>query len=180
MTETKHDSPQRARLSSGELFEYKGRTFHFYTNPDQSMGPPWEQEDGHGVITEWSADNEKRESLHVLNDRGGPAYFYDIEATLEVAKRDGWGPGTPEEAVQADYERMRGWCWDEWSYVGVIVMLIKYDDDATDGWFDTRHTASLWGIESDSEDYHTEVAYELADQILDDIEKEGPQDETRI
>lgn len=69
-------------------------------------------------------------------------------------------------AVRADFERLRDWCNDRWSYVGVRVVLpcaCCGDGEADD--------ASLWGIESDAGAYLEEVAADLADEILSRIEE---------
>lgn len=65
------------------------------------------------------------------------------------------------EAVRLDFERLRAWANDEWHYVGVIVELLDVEGD------ETGEDESLWAIESDSPDYHAEVARELADQLID-------------
>jgi len=65
------------------------------------------------------------------------------------------------EAARRDYERMRQWCNDVWSYVGVIVAPVCPCCDE----IDESESRSLWGIESDAGDYLQEVARELADEI---------------
>ena len=64
-------------------------------------------------------------------------------------------------AAMSDFERLRAWCNDEWHYLGVIVAPVcACCDQVIKG-----TTESLWGIESDSEEYHWDVAQELAGQI---------------
>lgn len=63
-------------------------------------------------------------------------------------------------AARADYERLRGWCNDSWSYVGVVVTA---GCECCEEY--TGESLSLWGIESDSFEYLDEVARELADEI---------------
>ena len=69
---------------------------------------------------------------------------------------------TPREyaarAARADYEYLRKWCNDEWSYVGVVVR--RADACPCCG-----ETESLWGVESNAGDYLREVAEELAEQL---------------
>ena len=85
------------------------------------------------------------------------------------ARKEGWGvekppPGLTKRAIAAlaveqDFERMRRWCNGEWWYVGVVVMLDEYD---------STEQRSVWGIESDCEDYIKEVRNELAEELLPD------------
>lgn len=63
-------------------------------------------------------------------------------------------------AAEADFERLRQWCNDEWTYVGIVVDLLDDEGDPM------GETESLWGIESDASEYLDEVAHELAGEIL--------------
>jgi hypothetical protein len=63
-------------------------------------------------------------------------------------------------AATADFERLRGWCNDEWSYVGVIVTASRNGIELG--------SASLWRIESDDGEYLLETANELADEAISD------------
>ncbi len=64
-------------------------------------------------------------------------------------------------AAMSDFNRLDRWARGLWEYVGVIVTLCDEDGEPIDGM-----TASLWGIESDADDYLDEVARELADEII--------------
>jgi hypothetical protein len=110
----------------------------------------------------------------VLCDDRSSKRFYDFQEAVKIARRDGWGfPGMTEEAratmkrgeiaqraAMADFERLRAWCNDQWHYVGCVVTLLDEDDEETD------EAESLWGIESDADEYLQETALELADEIL--------------
>lgn len=137
---------------------------------DHDMGAPWDNEDGHGPVSDWT-NRAKLPGERVLNeDRFGRRRYYDVAEAIQIAKRDGWdaepiGQGAKGQraarAVEADFRRLRGWCEGEWCYVGVVLSVsrngIILDDRA----------ASLWGIESDCRDYLLDVANELADEALD-------------
>lgn len=144
------------------------------TEQDEDMGEPWVEHDGHGVISRWRPLNSKRAGERVLVGGGGQTWFYDIPATIKLARKDGWGctGGTGNHAhptkgqqvvcaVEQDYDRMRAWCNGAWEWIGVIVKL--YDADGTEVSSD-----SVWGIESDG-DYWKEVAAEIIDQLADGI-----------
>lgn len=176
----------RVKLDPFELHRLR---FIAHTEYDSDHRAPWEENDGHGVVTDWIVDPEDgeyadRTKFWVLNESGhGGARLYDVVASLEKATREQWGL-SPEElaklrtaaarqhasdgrepareeitrrAVQRDYEYLRGWCQDDWHYIGVVVRL-----DGTD------IEASLWGIESNAEAYINEVAQELAGNIIDE------------
>lgn len=173
-----------------ELIGYKGLTFRCELIDDDAASPPWEREDGHGPVSEWRAHGDdsrgarKRPGERELCDDGrsfGKTRFYDMREAMQIAKRDGWGVDDatraklaaakhcePEAlskneivaaAVEQDFQRLRAWCHDSWRYVGVIVTLLDTEGEPTD------ERESLWGIESDCEDYLAETARELADEI---------------
>lgn len=65
-------------------------------------------------------------------------------------------------AAEADFARLKAWCEDDWYYVGVIVTASREGIELG--------SASLWGIESDAEDYLVEVANELAEQAVEEAQ----------
>lgn len=148
-------------------FEHKGHTFTARHVADYDHGPPWEDYDGHGVIVasrdrDDDAPQGRYRSLSLQSD-----WYYDMHATREVATRDQWGIAPEkakgltqtqitEAAIEADYQFLRGWACDEWSYVGVDVSHVSLPGEHE----------SLWGIESNADAYLKEVAKELADQLF--------------
>jgi len=177
-------STKRKTLSDGQTFEHKGHSFKFEVKHDEHMGPPWKEHDGHGVVSDWTDRPETASERAIAYDRGSHL-FYDIDATIELALKDSWGvdektkadlskeykgKGLKYEIARAatmqDFERMKGWCQNEWWWVGVVVTMLKADEDAPNGYFETKHRKSLWGIESDSEEFLSDTGYELAEEIL--------------
>lgn len=161
-----------------ETIKHQGHTFRVEHFADEDADAPWERQDGHGVISEWTRRDKQPGEVSIIEDRGSHRY-YDVQATMRIARRDGWGLGADEtaalarklqrtptkgeiaaESVRMDMERMRGWCRDDWYYVGVVVTLLSPDGDPLES-----HSESLWGIESDCADYLQEVAQDLAEQI---------------
>ena len=65
-----------------------------------------------------------------------------------------------EDAVQRDFDNLRGWCNDDWCWVGVVLSVSK------GGVTLDVHAASLWGIESEAGDYFNEVANELLEEAV--------------
>lgn len=105
---------------------------------------------------------------------------------MRLALKDGWGCGDDAHkhttkrqraacAVDQDFEYLRRWCADEWCWLYAVVTLLD-DDSDTDPAEETDHRASLGGIDGDHDGgkYLTDVAYELADEILARVEVENP------
>lgn len=148
--------------------EHNGKTYRAEFHYDQDMGAPWKEHCGHGVVSDWTR-RDKKPGERVLSENRGKKLFYDVAETMRIAKRDGWGIAsdkamTPGErtaaAVEADFERMRAWCNDEWRWCGVVVFPLTADGDEL-----RSKCESLWGIESDTGEYFNEVIQDLIDQI---------------
>lgn len=154
-----------------ETIERDGYTFRVEHVADNDHGAPWENEDGHGVISDWTTRDKSPGEL-VLNSDRGVKRFYDFAETCRIALRDGWGARGAEEgmskrqiaalAAREDYERMRAWCNDEWQYIGVVVTLLDIEGNETDA------TDSLWGVD-DNGDYAATVASDCVDNVLHSI-----------
>ena len=139
---------------------------------DSDMGAPWKDHDGRGVVSDWESRDKKPGEVVIASDHGSKR-FYDVAETTRIAKRDGWGVSdadtskmTPAQitalAVQRDMERMRDWCNDVWHWCGVSVFPLTADGDEL-----RSKTESLWGIESDADDYFEEVIAGLISRISD-------------
>lgn len=152
--------------------EQNGTTYRVEFIADYDTGAPWEEHDGHGIVSDWENRDKKPGEVVIASDRGAKR-FYDIAATTRIAKRDKWGVSdadtskiTPAQitalAVRRDMERMRDWCNDVWHWCGVSVFPLTED-----GYELRSKTESLWGIESDAGEYFDEVISELIAQISD-------------
>ena len=133
---------------------------------DEDGGEPWKNEDGHGPVSEFER-RSKRPGELVLNEDRDWKRFYDFAEAVKIARRDGWdtkpyNTGTAGErahrAAMADYENLRGWCNDEWHYIGVIVTVYRHGAEIA--------SDSLWGIE-DYTDYWQEVARDMITGAVD-------------
>jgi hypothetical protein len=166
-------------MKLGEFFTHHGREFKWEIVDDDNNDPPWERSDGHGVVSEWTTRAKRAGERVLITDYSSYRHYYyssyryyDVVESTKRAKRkrDGWGLGDEAKAklakelcreptkgeiiaraVENDYEFLRGWCNDEWRYVGVVVMDLESGDED-----------SLWGIESSSDDYLVETALDLA------------------
>lgn len=158
-------------------FDHDGRRFRMSVYPDNDMGAPWDEHYGHGPVRYVPRARfekpRKAPGEWLMFNRSHDAYAYDAAAAQVIALRDGWGitggilPGESKRAyaaraVRADFERMRDYVHEQWSWVGVAVQLLDSDGHAVT----EQYEHALWGIESDAGDYLQEVARELADQCL--------------
>lgn len=158
------------------FFDYRGKRFLFTTKVDLDQGPPWQVNDGHGPVSEWTRRAKRPGERVLVADIGGSKRFYGVQEATKTARRDGWdaepfGTGTPGQraarAVEADFQRLKDWCDSRWYYIGVTITLIDGQDDEPDKAVLWGVNCSLWGIESDSgNDYITEVGYQLADDLI--------------
>jgi hypothetical protein len=138
---------------------------------DDDSGPPWNECDGHGPVSEWTGRGKRPGERVLIEDRGSKR-FYDYQEAIKIAKRDGWDAapygGTRGEqaarAVEKDFEVLRAWCNDEWNWCGIRLSVSR------NGVMLDECAASLCGIEmnypgSDNA-YLTEVANDLLDEAL--------------
>jgi hypothetical protein len=113
-----------------------GRDFLATVQQDDYQPLPWKEDDGHGTVSEW-VHRDKAPGELILNSDGGLKRFYDFSASVKTARRDNWGSKkctdsmtAGQRAAQAardDYEYLRAFCSDEWSYV--FIKLQSLDDD---------------------------------------------------
>lgn len=162
------------------IIEKNGLRFRIHIVDDSDHGAPWKECDGHGVVSDW-VTRDKKPGERVLHTDGRSKRFYDVQASMVIAKRDGWGVGaarkeqcerilgrpltvaeTAMEAVAADFEHLRRWCTDQWRYVGVCVEQIDEDDQPlTD-----KYDHACWGMESDDDEGLKQAANEYIDEII--------------
>ncbi len=167
----------------GEIIEHLGRRFSVEIVPEDNWRTPWEEEDGHGPVSDWRRRNyaghyDKAPGEMLLHEDRGSARFYDFAEACRIARAEGWDaapytPCTPRQkaarAALADFERLRRWCAGDWCYVGVVVSPVCECCETPDD----RYTESLWGINSDAGDYLDTVALELAEMVIDALETEA-------
>lgn len=170
-----------------DTFEREGLTFQTERFYDATHGAPWEEEEGHGPVSDWRRNQysiypEKRPGERVLSSDRNSYRYYDVAEATRIAKRDRWGlndkslakltdelgrhPTQGEitaRAVEEDFEFLRRWCTDQWHYCGIVVTLLDVAGE------ETHLSESLWGIDSESEDYIDEIAAELADRIISQV-----------
>lgn len=162
--------------------EHAGYTLNLEWFSDECHGAPWEEEDGHGPVSEWTS-RDKRPGERVLNKDRSSARYYDFAEAMDTARRDGWGLAeddiaklaarlgrTPTqgditaEAVERDFKWLRDWCNDVWHYVGYSMTVTSPEGDDVPIAMD-----SLWGIDSPS---MKDFAAEAFENAIDWIDRE--------
>lgn len=148
--------------------EVAGITYTARLELDVDHGAPWEEENGHGPVSEWT-NRPKKPGERILNEDRGSYRYYDFTEAMEIAKRDGWdaepfGEGTPGQraarAVEADFNALRAWCRDEWHYATIIISaeISEYELD--------EYAASLGGIAINYPGSDNSYLREAANEIL--------------
>lgn len=136
---------------------------------DDDASPPWKRHDGHGPVSDWTS-RQRAPGERILSQDCGNYRYYDVDQAVEIAKRDGWDSppfkkGTKASraarAVEADFAHLKAWCDDEWQWVGVAVTVSKSDVELTG-----KYDHAIWGIESSSGHYLTEVANEMVSEAV--------------
>jgi hypothetical protein len=159
-----------------ELNGYSARIEVFH---DEHMGAPWEEHDGHGIVSDWRSRDSKQPGELVLNEDHGSYRYYDYAGTLAIARKDGWGlsaellaalerklgrKATKREitaaSVMRDYEHLRAWCNDEWQWLGYTTTITTPDGTEIDG-------DSCWGF--DEEKYMMSEAKGNAESTIADL-----------
>jgi hypothetical protein len=157
-------------MQDGDIVERDGRYFRVNIKRDDCGDTPWQRDDGHGPVSDWTRRNKAPSERVLCSDRSSKRYYNFAEA-VRIARRDWVLPGIIDgktagqrahEAVEADFERLRRWCADQWEYVGVVVTPLADEDDGCK----TDYQFALWGIESDCGEYIAEMADELIDEAL--------------
>lgn len=173
MASRKKTTPRfEGSLSLGEAQTIKAGKFEVTARVeyDDNTGAPWEEHDGHGPVSDWTGRDKHPGERVLTDDNRGWRRYYDIQEATKIARRDGWdappyGEGTAGQraarAVEVDFRRLRDWCRDEWCWVGVVLSVSR------NGVVLDKYAASLWGIESDAEEYLAEVANELLSEALE-------------
>lgn len=153
------------RAFKTEVVEKDGHLYTVEWFDDYTAEAPWKFSDCHGVVIEASRPKHPHEL------KLGDGYLYDVRATMEIAKRDGWGADeqgltlaqAAEIAVRNDFEYLKGWCDGSWHYIGIAVT--RTDGVSVEQIKQQKNRAALWSVESDAEAYHKLVIDELIREI---------------
>lgn len=160
----------QSKVYIGETFEIESNGIEYIAEiiPDDCMGYPWDEHDGHGPV-ECRRSSSKRPGEIIILHSHSSCLFYDFQAAVKIAKRDGWSCDCAtddmtlgekaEVAAFADLAYCSAFAQALWSWVGLKV-LRKGDCPCC------SKSESLFGIESFSgEDYFLELAKDLIKEL---------------
>lgn len=66
------------------------RTYRITTEHDAQTPAPWENDDGCGIVSDWTTRDKHAGGLVLCADRSSKR-FYDFAGTVAKAKAEGWG-----------------------------------------------------------------------------------------
>lgn len=164
---------QVSSLIQGNKITVEGFSLSVAVDKDEDSNAPWQENDGHGVVNGWT-QREPKEGEVLLGEFGKGKLYYDTLASLEIAKRDGWGL-PPEEAegltpdeiaaktVERDLSRLKAWVNREW-YFCYITVSLSFDGIV----LGSRY---IGGYESDYLDNCTDVVNDLVNDTLPEAKR---------
>lgn len=71
-------------------FTHNGVQFVAEVFHDDTADAPWDREDGHGPVTDWTTRDKAPGELILASD-GRRRRYYDFAEACRIARRDGWG-----------------------------------------------------------------------------------------
>lgn len=120
----------------------KGNKFRLYLSYDDCGETPWENDEGHGIVSDWTNRDKKPGELVLCTDRHDIKRFYDFQESMKIAKRDDWNvapfDGHKTKGIQAyksvmsDFENLKDWCENKWWYAVLHVVLLDENGEETD------------------------------------------------
>ena len=173
-------------------FEHSGLLFRCVVEPDNDLQAPWIEHDGHGQIRSVSSyygRPEKRPGEVIIYSERGEYWLYDVQATMQTARKDGWGLSeediaalgkklnrTPTkgevtaESVRRDMDYCRQWLQGDRFWEMIEVFQI---DDEGESISESEYLGGIdSGYDSESEKYVRECAAQLASEIARAVNKE--------
>ena len=157
-----------------EEYTHKGFTFTVTLTHDDGMGPPWKEHEGHGPVTDWLT-RDKYPGEMVLSEDRGSKRFYDFQAAVKIAKKEGWdtapyNTGTRGEraarAAMADFKYLKDWCDDKWWWCYVEVALTDNEGAVL---ADGALCETLGGVSSDEDITQNDYLPDMCDTVLDRV-----------
>ena len=151
-----------------------GREYRLDISQDD-IGAPWDNCDGHGIVSDWTA-RSKAPGEMVLSEDHGLKRFYDFAESCKIALRDGWNMAkTRKDAAKAalqDFENLKAFCDDVWTYSVVTLTEIRTDNDGFeyDGFCDSMCGVEYWPVynleDKQNEHIMSEIVAHLESEIL--------------
>lgn len=175
-----------SKYYDGDIIIRGGYRFRVNYPRDDDAGPPWENSDQRGIVSDWTT-HDKRPGERVLSTDRRSRRFFDWAGTIAKAKEEGWGiseerraaweaklgkPPTKgqiaEAAVQSEFDHFRSWCNNDWMYVGLVLTHIPEDENDNEVEMDYGH--AVWGFGSSDEYLYTETD-NMIDQYVSELDE---------
>jgi hypothetical protein len=138
-----------------------GRRFRAEVVADECSRAPWDEMDTLGEVSDWRyGQNKAPGEIIIARDRGSQR-VYDWAGAVRKARAEGMTGDWAVRAVRAEFDYFRRWCNDDWRFVGVAVFPLTDRGDEL-----RSYEESLWGIESDADEYIRSTARDLALSIV--------------
>lgn len=137
---------------------------------DEDSGPPWEETDMHGEVSEWTS-RLKRPGERVLCSDKSSNRFYDYAGAIKRAKSEGWdtepyGTGTKGEravrAVEESLDVLKAWCENKWHWCGVVLSVSKNSVVLQ------SNAAAIWSVDCNYPGSDNSFLTEAANALLDE------------
>lgn len=151
-----------------EFITQHGNTYRIEWIADHDA-EPWDNSDCHGPVSDWTT-RSKRPGERVLDQDRVSFRYYDFQQAMKDAVKV-WGckPGPDAvDAVEKDFQYLQDWCHDRWHYCGIVVTWIDSDAPV---FTDSDISASLWGIESNCDEYHESIIQELIGECEHELDR---------
>ena len=148
-----------------------GKEYRVDIDQDWDIREPWNEFDFHGIVSDWTHRAKAPGEIVLCEDRGAKR-FYDFAETCKIARKD-WGFSNRKEAAQAayrDFENLRAFLDDVWTYAFVTLTEIRTDHDGIeyDGFSDSIGGVEYWQAYA----YHDEKNKHIRDEIIPSLESE--------
>lgn len=165
-------------------FVADGVSFRCEVSSDSHNAPPWVEYDGQGIIrtvSSYYGRPDKKPGEVILYSDRGEYWLYDVQATTEKARREGWGcrgeaAGLTRgqriaQAVHENISYCRKWlCGD---IFWTVLQVYSIDDE---GEMIGEHSDYLGGVEygycKESQEYVKQTAEEMGSGIAYTMNKE--------
>lgn len=164
----------------------KGNKFKVEYAYDDTGEAPWQWDDRHGQVSDWTSRDKKPGEIILCVDHPLKRY-YDMQGAIETAREEGWScegvlptdtaGQKAVKAAQADYKYLKAWCADDWWYACLRVVLLDADGEERDIYEDY-----LGGVEDGyyrgMNDYSLEAAMAMALELECTLESDESEAQT--
>lgn len=145
-----------------DMVVHKGRRFHVLFDYDTDNELPWDRCEPLGEVRYFRRSDDLPPGWEILSgERHGCWAYNSREARLKEYKRAPHiAPWRAQASVEAEMAYFRTYLADQWTHIGVTVRVVGTDLEE-----------SMWGVDTYTYENACQVAEELADSLLHEIER---------